>query len=367
MASAFIETPSYADQRQRFAQAVADAGGERIEYPHPLKGPRGEALATDVALLGERNAPKRLVAISGTHGIEGYYGSECQIRLLHDLRGRELPKDVSIVLVHLVNPWGTAWMRRVNEDNVDVNRNYVNFDAALPANAAYETLHEIYLARDLDGPGRRAADELFATHARNLGHTPMMNIVEAGQYVHSNGLFFGGKTATWTNRTVRAIMKEHVAGARTAMSFDLHTGAGPFGYPLLMTIAERSYPAHETAQSIYGPWLHTIITAADATSDTGIAATATGYTSQALLDQLADVHLMQFVIECGTYDGHVGHAILRDDHWLHLHGDPLDATGRKIKAAMLEHFYPADADWRELTSLRTQQVWRRALEALAQI
>jgi hypothetical protein len=365
MTSAFIDSLSYEDQRQRFMQAVDAIGGERIEYLHPLRGPCGETLATDVAVLGDKNAPKRLVAISGTHGIEGYYGSECQIEFLHGLRGRELPKDVSVVFIHLVNPWGTAWMRRVNEDNVDVNRNYVNFERALPANSAYETLHEVYLCKDLDGPGRDQADDILASHIRNLGQTATMNIVEAGQYVHADGLFFGGKTATWTNRTVRAIMNEHVAGARIALSFDLHTGAGPFGYPMLMTIAERKYPAHDTAKSIYGPWLHTIITASDATSDTGVAATATGYTSQALIDQLSDVQLMQFVIECGTYDGKVGHSVLRDDHWLHLHGDPLDATGRRIKTAMLEHFFPADTDWRELTALRTHQVWQRALDALA--
>ncbi len=166
MTSAFIDMPSYEDQRQRFAQAVDDAGGERIEYLHPLRGPRGETLATDVALLGERHAPKRFVAISGTHGIEGYYGSECQIDLLRDLQRREPPKDVSVVLVHLVNPYGTAWMRRVNEDNVDVNRNYVDFGRSLPVNSAYETMHEIYLCRDLDGPARRNADEMLAAHIR---------------------------------------------------------------------------------------------------------------------------------------------------------------------------------------------------------
>ena len=134
----FIGIPSFDEQRGRFAQAVQDAGGERIEYQHPLRGPRGETLATDVALLGERHAPKRLAVISGTHGVEGYYGSECQIALLHDLSRRALPKDVSVVLLHLVNPWGTAWLRRVNEDNVDVNRNYVAFDQDLPGNPGYE-------------------------------------------------------------------------------------------------------------------------------------------------------------------------------------------------------------------------------------
>jgi hypothetical protein len=34
---------------------------------------------------------------------------------------------------------------------------------------------------------------------------------------------------------------------------------------------------------------------------------------------------------------------------------------------MLEQFFPADADWRELTALRTRQVWKRALDALARL
>jgi hypothetical protein len=99
-------------------------------------------------------------------------------------------------------------------------------------------------------------------------------------------------------------------------------------------------------------------------SETGVAATATGYTSQALLNALPDVQLMPFVIECGTYPGPEVHRHLRDDHWLHLHGDPLDATGRGIKLNLLEQFYPADPDWRAMVGLRTRQIWVKGLAAL---
>ena len=115
-------------------------------------------------------------------------------------------------------------------------------------------------------------------------------------------------------------MQAHVAGARTAITLDLHTGAGAYGHPMLMTIGESKVPAHDTAQALYGPWLYRILTAENASSDSGVAATATGYTSQALIDQLADVDLIPLVIECGTYDGARGYTLLRDDHWLHLHG-----------------------------------------------
>ena len=32
--------------------------------------------------------------------------------------------------------------------------------------------------------------------------------------------------------------------------------------------------------------------------------------------------------------------------------------------ALAEHFYPADRDWRELTQLRTRQIFERGLLAL---
>ncbi len=48
-------------------------------YPHPLPGPQGENLYTDVARVGPVTASRLMLVVSGTHGVEGYYGSDCQI------------------------------------------------------------------------------------------------------------------------------------------------------------------------------------------------------------------------------------------------------------------------------------------------
>ena len=112
-----------------------------------MHGPRGETLSTDVATVGPTDAQKRLVLVSGTHGVEGFYGSDSQIALLDNLRDHALPEDTCVVLVHLVNPWGTAWLRRVNEDNADVNRNYIDFTQEPPANTRIRNV-----ARDLFVP-----------------------------------------------------------------------------------------------------------------------------------------------------------------------------------------------------------------------
>ena len=113
---------SYRAQREQFLAAATAVGARLTEYWHPLPGPFDEALSTDVAVLGDPNASKLLVSISGTHGVEGFYGSNCQTQWLQMLGNRSLPADTAIVMIHLINPWGTAWLRRVNEDNIDLNR-----------------------------------------------------------------------------------------------------------------------------------------------------------------------------------------------------------------------------------------------------
>jgi hypothetical protein len=211
---------------------------------------------------------------------------------------------------------------------------------------------------------RAQADARFDALVQEHGWAGLMAIVGAGQYQFPDGLFFGGQAPSWSNQTLRQIIATHLGSANVAMTFDLHTGAGDYGHPMLMTIVQSAYPALADAQALFGPWLYTLITAANTLSDTGVAATSTGYTSQALLDALPDVHLMPFVIECGTWPGPPMHAQLRADHWLHLHGDPLSEQGQVIKRGLLEQFYPDDSDWQALVGLRTRQIWERALTAL---
>lgn len=130
----------FTELRQRFRNAAQRAGAELTEYVHPLHGPAGEVLATDVALIGRRNASKLMVMISGTHGVEGQFGSACQAAWLEENAPWRLPEDTAILAIHLINPWGTAWSRRVNEDNVDLNRNFIDWQASAPKNEKYAEL-----------------------------------------------------------------------------------------------------------------------------------------------------------------------------------------------------------------------------------
>ena len=68
------------------------------------------------------------------------------------------------MLIHAINPHGFAWLRRVTEDNVDLNRNWIDFDQPAPANPAYDALGGGHLSGILD----EAAQAASAPGAREL-------------------------------------------------------------------------------------------------------------------------------------------------------------------------------------------------------
>src|SRR6056297_283173 len=101
----------WAGARERFLSACdAYPGIVTRALDCPATGPRGEALYTDVAWLGDPRAGHVLLVMSGTHGVEGFAGSAVQAAFLRALP--PLPQNTAILMVHLLNPWGAAWRRR---------------------------------------------------------------------------------------------------------------------------------------------------------------------------------------------------------------------------------------------------------------
>lgn len=349
----------YSKYRESFLTSAKSIGAELHEYPHPLVGPLNEPLFTDVALVGDLSATDQVVIISGTHGVEGYYGSKAQTSLLDELKNEKLPENISILLIHLINPWGSAWLRRVNEDNVDLNRNYIDFSSAAEMNKTYAEYHSIYSFKSINGRDKEVSDEKLRAIVEEKGWRSFHNTIETGQYSFPDGVFYGGKAPAWSNTTLKKIISEHSNKADNITFIDLHSGAGEYGHPMLMSITEKENKPTERARKIFGPWLYEITTGEGKTSDTGVTASARGYTSQALIEILPHSKCVPLVIECGTYSSRIVHDAVRNDNWLHLHGDPLSEEGVRIKHELLEAFFPSDPDWQEMTLLRSLQIFNK--------
>ena len=337
--------PSYAVSRERFLAAAGTLASRHdvVVDSRALgaRGPSGETLALDFAVFGARRPTHALVLSSGTHGVEGYVGSAIQHHVLANVLPRlALADDTAVILQHANNPYGFAWGRRVNESNVDFNRNFLDaFDASL-CDPDYERLHDELNPRDLD-PAAEAArwariDAFIAEH----GARRYQQVAMGGQYRYPQGVQYGGARQEQGTRHLLALVREHLADARTVLWLDFHTGLGAFGDCELVTGAMPDSDCYRFSVDAWPGWIKS------ATSGESVSTPLNGLLDRGVEPALPAGCRFAFGFpEYGTYDPMRMIRAIRADNWLHAHGDPSDATGRAIRAEILEVFRPASTDW----------------------
>jgi hypothetical protein len=344
----------YRAARDKFLTAARRAGARIATYDNPALAPDGKPVHTDVARLGEAAAGRVLLVNSATHGVEGFCGSGALVGWLTEIGGAGLAKGVRAVLVHAINPHGFAWLRRVTEDNVDLNRNFADHESgSYPANPDYSGLHAALVPERWDAASRAACEAALNAYVARHGRFALQTAVTRGQYEHADGLFFGGRAPTWSNRTFRAIVGEHVAGAREVAFLDFHTGLGPYGSAELIGSA--------TAKAV--AWFGDRVANPEAGNSSS--APLNGVIRNGVRDALPGVELTSLTVEFGTYPVEPVLRALQADNWLHLYGRPESDLGREIKAEIRKRLYPDEDDWKELVWVRSRQVLRRAAAGLA--
>ena len=154
-------------------------GGAIETMSHPERGPVGGELATDIAWLREKDAPAVLVLISGTHGVKGFCGSGAQVDWLRRGGPASTPKGVAVMLVHAVNPYGFAWLRRVTHENVDLNRNWIDFTGPAPPNPGYAELADAICPHEWNDAARAMGVQALGGYVAAHGAMAMQQAVSA--------------------------------------------------------------------------------------------------------------------------------------------------------------------------------------------
>lgn len=351
---------SYGEARAKFL-AAADAAGAVVEcFGNPAGGPAGEKLATDAAWIGPRDADRVLVTISATHGAEGFCGSAIQTATFASGLPRELPAGLGLLAVHGLNPFGFAWMRRVNEANVDLNRNYVDYGAELPVNEGYEALRDAICPPRWDRQSLARCSAAFNAFAADRGSAALASALTGGQYRDAQGVFYGGTAPTWSRRTLTAILRRHCGQARHVAVIDLHTGLGPYGYGEVM----NDHAPGETGYARINDWFAGEATTFD--GGTSSSAVTTGSTVTGVSRALPRAEISEITLEYGTVPFLAMVEAVRADNWLHLHGDPASEQGKAIKAQMRATFYPDGDDWKRMVWARAAAVQRRMAKGLSE-
>lgn len=348
-------SPDYRQARRKFIAACQKAGVDCIARVHPrAKGPDGKPLFLDSVALGPRDAKKALLLNAGTHGVEGYFGSAAETGLLSE--GVRPPRDARLVMVHAFNPYGFAWDRRVNEDNVDLNRNFADH-AHPPDNPDYAALADAIAYRDASPQGVARADDALAAYAGRHGTAKLRETITRGQYRFPDGLHFGGTAPSWSHAMMRAILTEDLAQVEKLIVIDFHTGLGEKGAGEMIVEALPEAPLYARARAIWGAMV--------ASSENGESASAplVGTLDQAFAAWLPKVELTFAVLEVGTTPFATIFDALRRDNWLHNFA-PDQSLVPEIRAQCRAAFYPEDEAWKAQVFGHAKRAVAAALAAL---
>ena len=343
MNSAEYFPSSYASARTRYLRAAAGIHASVESHVIPeYQGLEGEELATDVVRLGPAGARRLLALTSGTHGVEGFCGSAAQIALLHDepLHALLDRLNVAILVVHAINPYGFSLLSRTNEDNVDLNRNSIDFSGPLPVNPAYDDLHTLLVPSDWPPSGDNTA--AIADYIARKGERAYQQALTIGQYRYADGMFFGGLRRVWSTVLLQTLFARHGAVCDSIGWIDFHTGLGPFGHGEKICVGRVGDDELQRARAWWG---------ADVTSPldgTSVAANVAGPVLETLRRTCTHADTTAIAIEYGTVPLIDMLHMLRADVWLRQHPhtprQQIDAIRESVRAA----FYCDDNVWRGL-------------------
>lgn len=354
---------SYAQARAKFLEATASAGLPVTSHTHPLAGRDGEMLAMDVVLDGSPDADKLLIVSSACHGVEGYCGSGVQVYALHDEAWRQKARaqGVAVLYVHALNPFGFSHVRRTTHENVDLNRNFQDFSKPLPVNEAYRTIHSLLLPQRWPPDTDNAA--AIAAFIEKNGPTAFQAAVSRGQHEFPDGLFFGGTEPTWSNRTIRQVLRDSAQTARKIAWIDLHTGLGPSGVGERIFACKDDPAALARARQWWGGNGATPVTSIYDGSSTS--AFLTGLMWMSVYQECPQAEYTGLAMEYGTLPFAEVTQALRAEHWLNIHPEASPALAKQIKQQMMDAFYTDTDAWKDRIISQARQALMQAVDGLS--
>ena len=357
IAACFSQT--YAEARQKFLHAARSAGLSVASHEHPLRGRDGEVLALDVSRLGAPDARSVLVLTSACHGVEGFCGSGVQVSLLGDAEFRAAAERaaVAVLFIHALNPYGFSWWRRTTHENVDLNRNFQDFSQPLPESPEYDQIAPWIVPEQW--PPTAEVQALTLRYIAQHGEKGFQAAISSGQHKYPDGLFYGGREPSWSNRTVRQVLREHGRRCTRLGWIDLHTGLGPSG------VGERIFACRDDAAALQRArawWGDGVTSIYDGSSTSAL---LTGLMWLAAYEECPQAEYTGIALEYGTLPVLDVMNALRADQWLENHPDTPAAQRQSIKRQLRDAFYTDTDAWKEMIVAQARDASLQAIGGLA--
>lgn len=335
-------------------QELSDGLGAEFAS-HPID--EGDGLYIDSFYLPSRDTQTNLVVLTtGVHGIEGYIGAAMLDVFFGEIYPTLDHSDTGVLVVANVNPYGMKHLRRYNENNVDLNRNFIldwdSFDRA--SNQEYPKV-DTFL-----GPTGKIGNALWheagfylslAKTAVTEGADTISDALLTGQYEYPQGVYYGGdgdESSTVYLKDVFARCLE--SRYENIVHIDIHSGYGPrYNMVIFNSVFETMTEAESVAAFGYGN-----VIAHDSESFYATTGDTTDFFYRLAQQKGTDTALFSTCFEFGTIGDAFFDTILSlhytvDENRNHWYPTDNGVSAQIVHENYMELFYPTETAWREKT------------------
>ncbi|MBX2839975.1 MAG: DUF2817 domain-containing protein [Gammaproteobacteria bacterium] len=336
---------NYFASRVHFMEQAMRANAKLDSHQVNAVGPDNQALFIDVASLISQNDTHRLFITSGVHGVEGFIGAAIQNQVMAQLEQSGTPNQTGVILIHAANPWGFAHLRRVNEHNIDINRNF--FDIANTKSSNFDSYAKLNSVINPNRPPTRLGElshwaKVSKLIAQHRGIRSLAGPIAAGQAEFPKGLFYAGSSATESSTTLQELVLNFSKDVEDITILDVHSGLGPSGKVTLIGNTNRL--AKSERQSTLQRHYEQPVILDDAYDN---AYNAQGSWCQWCQRALNDKRFLYLCIEIGTVNPIKLFSALRRENQAHHWSKINSAEYVKTKRALLNVFAPRTQQWKE--------------------
>ena len=298
-----------------------------------------------------------IVITTGVHGIEGYIGSVMLDVFWTEIYESEINKaNTGVLIVANVNPYGMKYHRRYNENNVDLNRNFIldwgSFDTTV--NKDYPKVDN-FLGPD-DTMGNIVGHELsfYGSMIKELiedGADTISNALLGGQYEYAEGVYYGGNGDEASTAYLKDVFKQTLeSDYENIVHIDVHSGYGPrYNMVIFNSVFETMTEAESV--ELFG---YDYIIANDSEDFYATTGDTTDFYYRLKEKLGTDNTLFSTCFEFGTIgdsflDSIISMKYTVEENQNHWNPSDNETTNKIIKERYQELFYPTEKDWREKT------------------
>lgn len=317
----------------------------------------GDDLYIDNIYLPSKDKKDNLVVLTtGVHGMEGYIGSVMLDVFFEEIYPTLNTDTTGVLIIANVNPYGMKYMRRYNENNVDLNRNFIldweNFD--LSSNKDYPEVKEFLQPEGKVGNALWHEVGFYgnlAKEALTKGADKVSDALLTGQYEYPQGVYYGGNGDEKSTTYLKGVFNNCLDGEyANIVHIDIHSGYGPRYNMVIFNSVYETMTEAET-QKAFG---YDYVISHDSESFYATTGDTTDYFYRLAESKNTDKELFSTCFEFGTIGDSFMDSILSlkytvDENREHWYPTNNKVTKEVISENYKELFYPTETQWREKT------------------